>query len=96
MFHHDLLLGYFASLNLAEEAGQSTVETRQPASLPLLSETPNTLQEKSVKEPTAPLNPITAPSEGPILLPCGHESPNPQARFCSICGRPISGPPPKQ
>jgi len=39
-----------------------------------------------------PFAPTPILSDGPRLLPCGHELRAPGARFCSVCGAPITMP----
>jgi predicted lipid-binding transport protein (Tim44 family) len=84
IFLHRLLLDYFAARETAPVFNEPT--ERRQASTP------------------APVSPSNAPSEAivpavlPALyetrhsLPCGHELRTPSARFCSICGAPITMP----
>ncbi len=84
IFLHRLLLDYFAAQETAPVFNEPT--ERRQASTP------------------APVSPSNAPSEAivpavlPALyetrhsLPCGHELRTPSARFCSICGAPITMP----
>jgi hypothetical protein len=90
MFVHKLLLDYFASLDMIEGAYKITEESKQSEAISATSEMPDDIQEESREEPTAPLILVPVLSDVPRLLPCGHEQRDPNARFCSICGRPVS------
>jgi eukaryotic-like serine/threonine-protein kinase len=89
MFVHKLLLDYFASLDMIEGAYKITEESKQSEAISPTSEMPDDIQDESREEPTAPLILVPVLSDVPRLLPCGHEQRDPNARFCSICGRPV-------
>jgi len=90
MFVHKLLLDYFASLDMVEGAYKSTGESKPPEVVSPTSETLDDVREERKEEPTASSILVPVVSEIPFLLSCGHEQRNPDARFCSICGRPVS------
>ena len=90
MFVHKLLLDYFASLDMVEGAYKSTGESKPPEVVSPTSETLDDVREERKEEPTTSSILVPVVSEIPFLLSCGHEQRNPDARFCSICGRPVS------
>ncbi len=90
VFVHKLLLDYFASLDMVESASRPAEESKQSEAVSPTPELSGTIQEEGREEPTAPLILVPVLSDAPLLLSCGHEQLNPAARFCSICGRPIS------
>lgn len=90
IFVHKLLLEYFARLDLAESAWCPAETGIQPEVAFALPDTSGDDQEDLLEEPTVPLIHVPAVSDVPLVLPCGHTQYNPQARFCSMCGRPVS------
>jgi eukaryotic-like serine/threonine-protein kinase len=89
MFVHKLLLDYFANLDMVEGANKITEESKQPEAVSPPSEMPGDIQEENTEEPTATLILVPVLPDVPRLLPCGHQQRYPNARFCSICGRPV-------
>jgi hypothetical protein len=89
MFVHKLVLDYFASLNMVEDAYRLTGVSNQPDVVSPTSEIGG-VQEESREEPAASLILVPALSEVSLLLRCGHEQRNPNEPFCRICGRLVS------
>jgi len=97
IFLHRLLLDFFAAREttpvLNEPTERKQVNTPAPASPSNVSSepmVPDALPDLSA--PTISLAPPTNPSEARRSLPCGHELHIPGARFCSVCGAPITMP----
>ncbi len=88
-FMHELLLDHFASLGTEKLLAEKKQQIPTTAAIFPTSEKPSgTGENRSI--PTEPHILVPVLSAAPRLLSCGHEQSNPQARFCTVCGRPIS------
>lgn len=88
-FTHMHWRDYFASLGIEEGSNPPPAESKQPETTFSTSAKSND-DEEDRDVPAESLIPVPVLSAVPRLLSCGHEQSNPQARFCAICGRPIS------
>lgn len=91
IFLHRLLLDYFAYPGVETGSNGSLAKSKQQRSL---SDTLYPISGTSTRAyeytdmPTLTLAPL--PSDRSRLLPCGHERRSAHARFCSVCGTPVS------
>ena len=88
IFMHKLLLEYFASLGTEKFLDERMQVSTPVATLSPFEESRDTGEDRDVPTESHILVPVL--SATPHLLSCGHEQSNLQARFCSVCGRPIS------
>jgi NACHT domain len=86
-FMHRLLLDYFASLEDSPDADAPTMGKRH-ASDTMISSRREPLQVDENLDTTR-ARPSSLPEASP-LLPCGHKQYTTNARFCRVCGLPIS------
>jgi len=97
IFLHRLLLDYFAARETTPVLDEAT--ERRQASTPAPVSPSNVPSEPTVlavlpdlSAPTISLAPPASLFEAPRSLPCGHELRTPGARFCTVCGAPITMP----
>ncbi len=88
IFLHRLLLDYFAHLNIEAGSDGSSAESKPLSNTLLPALGTSTRAYEYIDVPTLTLAPT--PSDRSRLLPCGHERRSAHARFCSVCGAPVS------